>query len=370
MGPLDPPNVKVTRAVLTLAALASVSSARLLFGQGVTWSVADVPIVRIGTEELTNSLLVAPTGATRLPNGNFVVGDLDEFSIKEFSPKGEPLRKYGRKGSGPGEVSYMFPLLRCGDALVANDLGSGSLQSVFEVSGKFVKSFRLTPLPYRLACNAKMKFAVIGWETKGIRKEGAYRPMNPFYVAQPDSAPILIGEFPGAERIGNRPLPLGRDARMAIGATRVYVALGDSVSILVFDLNGKQITVFNARQPRVEATKDDLVAEMEREIARTGEKSRSRISREYSTMPLVKFLPATRDLVVDAEGNLWVQHFPRSSRATVTWTTFSLTGKVLATTQLPAGLEVYEIGRDYVLGRIVDAGSDLPEVRLFALVRR
>ena len=44
-------------------------------------------------------------------------------------------------------------------------------------------------------------------------------------------------------------------------------------------------------------------------------------------------------------------------------------GRVRATIALPAALEVYEIGRDYVLGRYIDADAAVPEVRLYRLMR-
>lgn len=41
-----------------------------------------------------------------------------------------------------------------------------------------------------------------------------------------------------------------------------------------------------------------------------------------------------------------------------------------ATVPLPTALEVYEVGRDYVLGRYVDADESVPEVRLYAVTRK
>ena len=49
---------------------------------------------------------------------------------------------------------------------------------------------------------------------------------------------------------------------------------------------------------------------------------------------------------------------------------FSADGTMRATVLLPTALEVYEIGRDYVLGRYVDADESVPEVRLYSLTRK
>ena len=48
---------------------------------------------------------------------------------------------------------------------------------------------------------------------------------------------------------------------------------------------------------------------------------------------------------------------------------FGADGRTVAVVVLPAALEVYEIGLDYVLGRAVDENDGVPEVRLFALRR-
>lgn len=77
-----------------------------LASQIASWRVAGSPIVRLGIGGTESDLLVAPTGATRLPNGNVVVGDLDGYAMKEYSAAGTLVRKYARKGTGPDEVFH------------------------------------------------------------------------------------------------------------------------------------------------------------------------------------------------------------------------------------------------------------------------
>ncbi len=333
------------------------------------WRIAASPTVRIGTSDKPDELLAAPSGATRLPNGNIVVGDLGDFAVREFSPQGALVRKYARKGQGPGEVNYLFPLLRCGDSLLANDL-SGKV-SMYSLDGTFARAFRFKTLPYRFACNRTGHVMTMGWEaTRGARTD-VYRATSAYWITHTDVTTMVpLGDMPGSERIGARPYPLGREPRVAIGPTRAYVALADSFVVRVFDLNGRPLPSLSAPVPRSEATAADLRAEREREIAMMGENSRTMIEKMYLEYPLPKVLPATRELVVDSDGNLWVQHYPRATARGVSWTVFSPAGRVLATVLLPATLEVYEIGRDYVLGRYLDPEEAVPEVRLYPLARR
>lgn len=337
--------------------------------QRAPWRIATTPTIRIGTSEKPDELLAAPAGATRLPNGNIVVGDLGDFALREFTPSGALVKRYARKGKGPGEVTYLAPLLRCGDSLLANDI-TGPV-SIFTPDGAFVRAFRFKTPPYRFACNRTGHVVSMGWESDKNMKPEANRSLTGYWIARTDSStPIKLGDMPGSERIGPRPYPLGREPRVAIGPTRAYVALADSFVVRVFDLTGKAMPSLSAPVPRVAATPADLVAEREREIAMMGERARKSTELEYQKFPLPKYLPATRDLIVDSDGNLWVQHYPRAASPTVSWTVFSPTGTVLSTVALPTVMEVYEIGRDYVLGRYIDPDESVPEVRLYPLSRR
>lgn len=344
-----------------------------LYAQPTVWRLAPSPTVRVGAAEGRELSLAAPAGATRLPNGNIAVGDLAEYAIREFTPSGAVVKRYAHKGQGPGQVGFLAPLLRCGSVLVANDI-TGPI-SVFQLDGTFQRASRFHTPTYRLACNASLQFAVMGWAQDRDTKVGAYRPSVRFWIARPDtSAEVSLGIIPGGDRwrvaSGDGPLPLGREPRVVISQSRAYIALGDRVEVLVFDLNGKTLPSLSAPSARVRVTKADVDAERERQIAQLGERARAMIERSYADMTMPTLLPATRVLLVDALGDVWVQHHPSATSATVRWTVFSPDGKVRATIGLPVALQVYEIGADYVLGRYVDPDAQVPEVWLYRLSER
>lgn len=344
-----------------------------LTAQAAVWRLAPTPTVRIGTGEQAALSLAAPAGATRLPNGNIVVGDLAEYAIREFTPTGALVKRYARKGKGPGEVGYLAPLLRCGSALVANDI-TGPL-SIFQLDGTFQRAFRVPTQTYRIACNAGLQFVVMGWAADRDMKAGAYRPNVRYWLARADTnIEISLGMMPGGDRWresgGDRPLPLGREPRVAISAARAYIALADRLEVLVFDLSGQPLPALTAPAVRVRVAKADVEAEREREVASMGERARTMLERSYAMIRMPEFLPATRDLLIDASGDVWVQHYPSAASPTVRWTVFSPSGKVRATIAMPTALEVYEIGADYVLGRYLDPDEQAPEVRVYRLTRR
>jgi hypothetical protein len=72
---------------------------------------------------------------------------------------------------------------------------------------------------------------------------------------------------------------------------------------------------------------------------------------------------------VDALDQLWVEEYPRPRAATVTWTVFAPDGRLVGKAALPRHLSVFEIGRDYVLGRYLDPEEAIPQVRMYRLIR-
>ncbi|HSA57484.1 MAG TPA: hypothetical protein VLE53_17360 [Gemmatimonadaceae bacterium] len=348
------------------------------------WTVDARPVLTLGADPADTSVLFAAVeGATRLPNGQILVGDRGAFTLHLFSATGTPIRRLGRKGRGPGEVEYLKALLRCGDSLVTLDV-EGNRVSVFSLDGVYRRSFRFgSPQaahpPYHSACNARGTFAHYGWEQRQDMKEGAYRPAVPFWISGADSVVRkLIGTFPGSERYGlvvggqfrgSRPLPLGKQPDVAVGSNRIYIGTADRYEIFVFDLEGNAVDTIKKPTASLETARADIENAREKELASRDESWRSSIERDYAAMPFPRTVPAYRDLVVDSDDNLWVQDFPRTRSPQVRWTVFAPSGTMLAEVALPVDLEVYEIGRDYVLGRFLNAEESIPQVRMYRLRR-
>jgi len=77
---------------------------------------------------------------------------------------------------------------------------------------------------------------------------------------------------------------------------------------------------------------------------------------EFETVPMAEFFPAFASVLGDATGHLWVEEYesPREDRPGTQWTVFDPEGHALGFVETPDGLEIYEIGEDYILGRVND----------------
>lgn len=63
------------------------------------------PVLSDVFEDVEGDLFGDPLAIKAAPDGGFLVVDWGEYSIRTFSPDGEPRWRFGRSGEGPGEFS-------------------------------------------------------------------------------------------------------------------------------------------------------------------------------------------------------------------------------------------------------------------------
>ncbi len=346
------------------------------------WSVDSVPALVIRSSEDTDSVTLAMvTGASRLPDGDILVSDVNDYGLLRFNSDGHLKARVGRKGAGPGEIEYAARLFRCGDSLLVNDIANRRI-SVFTTDVMHVRAFTFGVetagrMPYQSACNSRGTFIHYGWENPRDIREGAYRKNVDFWLSPSDgSAGSYVGAFPGSERFGtvrggggSGPLPLGKQSVIAIGSDRAYIGTADRYEFLVVDLAGKVIDTLRRDIAVRNTTPDDIADAKAREKAGLNPRRAAAIDEWYATLPFPATLPAYAATLVDSHDLIWVQDFAGSDSPLIGWTVFDRVGSIVAALSLPANLEVYEIGEEYVLGRYLDPDVGEPEVRLYRLRR-
>lgn len=322
------------------------------------------------------------TGATRRADGQLIVADLGEAPLQLFGTDGALLRRIARKGSGPGEFEYLAWMWRCGDALFSYDI-DGHRVSEFSLDGEYRRGFRfLVPegqiVPYLSACDARGRFGHIGWAS-APRVAGVHRDTVPVWMtAAPDAAPTIVDSAPWSERwgqthqgriVGSMPLPLGKQPTLASGPAGFYLSTGDAFEIRVYDSTGTARTPFRLADTVAAVTPADIRDYIEAEVAEAGERARRGIEREHAEITFPERHAAITAMIVDDDGLLWLRPFASATGSVATWRVLDAEGLEVARADLPRRLHVFEIGRDYVLGREIDATEGVPVLRLLRLTR-
>ena len=149
----------------------------------------------------------------------------------------------------------------------------------------------------------------------------------------------------------------------------VLASSNEHFELRFWDLDGDLVRVARLAEPRHVVTPADRQAALEARLEGVPEERHAGIRAAQERFPLPDTLPAMAGVVRDASGHLWVEPFGIDGRSpTERWVVVAPVGALAATVTLPAGLDVYDIGDDYLLA----AGTDdlgVERVRLWPLMR-
>ena len=272
-------------------------------------------------------------GAHRLPDGSIVVADGSQ-QLRWFDAEGRPGRTVGLGAQeAHGDRALMWMRGYRGDSLIAYDAASGQL-SVFDAEGMLARRFRFATdaLP------------------------GLTLPDSPF----PDGSILAM--------VGPSHVQQRRDGWWAVLQLVTFTPEGHSLERLGTAL----------RHPCVRNAVEHCAAEPSLysgtwTAGRTGaytarpDLTDLRLVTSDSALvlkgpagwhrPAEERLPTYSRLLLDSEGDLWAQSGDLS-RAVV----FDRHGQFAGTIRVPAELQIYQVGPDFVLGVIEDAAGERVQV--------
>lgn len=370
------------------------SSAPAWDGDG--WKISETPAVVIGRREGDERYLLGwvnrRSGAVVLGDDRIAVLDGRSAVIRVYSPEGEHIEDWGRRGEGPGEFgSYPAHIFAYrGDSIVVSE---ETLQfSVFDQEGSFgrraMPGMRLSLwydlrdivdrgilLPAYSCCEFLGPLptgALLLATPEMIPNAGTGTKRSSVLVAVvPDTGGVAdsVGVFDGG-RYRPGAAPGGRPGgfhfqpsfAVAVGDGRYLVTEGDSYSIEVYDANGRLARIIRlAREPRpvsdeVRAVNEQEIRDRFREAGDRveGGSATEMIQRALST-PYPPHLPTFEWLHVDPQGNIWAgqQSYDESSGMNEFFV-FAADGNHLGAVDVPAELSVLQIGTDFVLAHVTD----------------
>ncbi len=368
-------------ALLQLAASTLLCNA--LNAQPVQWIVDARPTQVIENELPGGDVLLRVRSVMRRDDGALLIANNGSQRLYLMSKTGAVMATFGRSGSGPGEFRSLSQAYWKKDGSIgALDLLSRTEQ-VFDRNGKFVRSVALTPLIEHMNLQGRPLFQYARADAWLVYASGRVQqqPRQIFHV--PTDLHLLVGNrlstlgsFRSTEQHASRDgssamiVPFGNT--VVVGSTTTHTVAGEisGDSLLVFDADGKRVNVIRLRAPRHRFTsgehrkiRDSLVR-----MATQSPRSSPAWIEAVTDVPLPAVLPAFKELVGDATGLIWVREYgwPVDLNR---WTVYDVSGVPVARAQLPAGLRVMEIGRDYVLGVHRDE-DDVETIHLHSLTRR
>jgi len=199
--------------------------------------------------------------------------------------------------------------------------------------------------------------------------------------------PVLV-EVRGVEgqllsSLGEHP---GRGEQSIFGASMprepwgdlIVISPADRYEIRAFSVDGTLARIVRWGQVPRSPTREDVDAYIEDRVswyppdltpAEIAE-YRAQKRKEWRSEPVAEHFPAFSSVIADKLDHLWVEEYepPHEERPGTRWTVFDRQGQVLGIVETPEGLMIYEIGEDYVLGRIRDE-LDVEYVQVWPLER-
>jgi hypothetical protein len=333
------------------------------------WVVSDVPVISIGSlEGHAGHDLAMPWSSLRLPDGRIVISNAQTHEVRFYSRDGDFIRSVGGRGSGPGEFQVVGRLSRGpGDSVAVVDPVLSRL-TLFSSEGELGRTIPIDlfdggfPSLRGFLSDMLVVYQVTrsdrsGGESRALRDEGVV-VVKPMHLRGGEE---VVGAFPAVERFNQvlrdgavvwRIMPFTRNLHTAVAPGRVWIGQSDRYEVRGFGEQGRLELMVRLNRPLAPVTSEYRRRYFDHAIERApSESERENLRAVQSIMTFPPALPAYSDILADTSGHLWVQEYalPWSGGSRV-WRAYDPNGRAVSLVRMPMGLDVHEIGHDYVMG--------------------
>ena len=367
-----------TSEVRDSAGILITENARPADGSRLGWRIGPEPTVTIGAVEGEDPYLFQwVRSAFRISDGRIVVANGGTEEIRVFTATGTHLLSWGGRGQGPGDFGSLsmagpWP----GDSIVAWHSGNYGV-SFFDDSGRFGHSFGLRGGP-----NQPWRRRPVVVRPGGtIVTVRAARDRGTRLVEILDGEGGLhgsVGRQPNIEKIIARgpgghtesvPAAYSRELVTAAWGDLVIASPNKPYEIRAFRADGTLARIVRRKHVPVAPTEADRQVFLEQRKAQyrtgvdasTGAPTSEAFLEEtiwpfLESFTLAEHFPAFSTVMADGAGHLWVREYdlPQEENPVPLWTVFDLEGRVLGFVETPQGLDILQIGEDFILGRAKD----------------
>ncbi len=360
-------------------------------GSRLGWRIGTEPALTIGSVSGDEAFqLHQVDDAFKLGDGRIVVANGGAHQLLVFDEDGSYLSAWGRKGEGPGDFGGVHGADAYGSRLFWTEPWPGDsiavchgtyslgldLFSVFDSAGSHSRTVNLA----RDASNARCRDVFHDGsilasrplrEWSGYPPTGIHRYDMQFALLERDGAQRAdLGIHRGAEEFYYLDEavfpptsfwmfdpPFQRNLVWGAWGNLAIVSPTDSYEIRAYGADGSLARIVrrdhDVRAPQqadLDAYRADLLAQIE------GAEYKDLMTAVTDALPLAPSFPAFSAIEVDRLGHLWVREYdlPGEERSVPLWTVFDSDGIVQGFVETPADLVIYEIGEDYILGKVRD----------------
>ena len=339
------------------------------------WRIGAEPVVTIGrTEGDEPYLLYIVRDALRLADGRIVVLNAGTQELRVFDGDGTHVATWGGRGDGPGEFRSLVAIEPWRGDSIAAWYGPRRGVTVLDADGNFGRNIvfeRDENSPPGMPFNPKsmgrdgailvshephmyetVEVQIRGPEGRIVASLGTH-PGDERYIANEGTDRSMMYSTPfGAHAAQEAWGDLFVQASTGRYGIRAYAGDGTLARIVRLGVAPRVPT-----QAHIDTYIDRQLAWIPPEIPATEvEQYLTRQRRAWEEVPVAEFLPAFNSLIADRLDHLWVEEFepPGEERPGSLWTVLDPEGWVLGVIETPDGLEIYEIGADYILGHTRD----------------
>jgi hypothetical protein len=312
-------------------------------------------VLDLGMGDEDSVLVGTLQDATRLSDGRIALLDSDRKAVVFVSPEGATLATVGREGAGPGEYTFPGYIGRCrADSLYVWDMGQSRV-TILAPDGQVARQFTPpTPAPFQPECLSTGEFAMLD----ASAAESA--PFNNDPEAPPINGTLLIVS-PVGDSIASAPdLPLGQPraigtlAGLAVTDDRIVVGLNASPLLRTFGRDARPLSDDSVPVPATPLAEERYLAMVDRLLEPVGADSsmRARFRDMLLKEGKPEMAPRFSSMHGAPDGTVWwVTSLPVDSSTTLLGFRHDTPLRRL---RLPAGIQVFEVGDDYLLGKRTD----------------
>ncbi len=388
------------------AGVTIIENTRPLWGDDEGWRLSSDPVLTIRgaaeTDTDATGLLLDPTNVYRTADGRYVVGDGDQAgwdAVLVYDSAGQFLYQCGREGQGPGEFGQLWWVAPYrGDSVAAFDM-AGQTLAVFDEECRFGREIRIptwaVEIPrgtFGYVHGADAVFAdgsVLAYPRGAVDISPGPGPVwykHTLLRVHPDGqAWDTLGVFGISQQwwsgTEQKPYWFGLLSHTAVYGDDLYYATGEAFEVQVFDRAGtldRVIRRIYERRPVAASDRSDLESWYLDQVGQSregGEQVLERVRAQMRGASYAETKPALSDLLVDADGNLWVEEFrwiapglygpnPRP----VQWSVFDPDGRWLGDVEVPAGFMLQTVSDGYAMG-LVEEEFGTERLEVYELLR-